>query len=39
MNMMSPIYAKLVKEKLKTIEEVPEHLREEVQVILSAEEA
>jgi hypothetical protein len=36
---MSPIYAKLVKEGVKTLEEVPKIFRQEVQVILNAEEA
>lgn len=31
---MARVYAELIKIKLKTIDEVPEHLREEVQLIL-----
>ena len=34
---MAKIYANLIKKGLKTIDDVPENLREEVQAILDAE--
>jgi len=34
---MAKIYAALIKKGIKTIEDVPEHLREEVQRILDGE--
>lgn len=34
-NAMAKIYATLIKKGLKTIEEVPENLREEVETILA----
>lgn len=34
---MAKVYADLIRKGLKTIEDVPEHLRDEVQAILDAD--
>lgn len=33
---MAEIYASLIRKEIKTLEEVPEHLREEVKALLEA---